>query len=362
MSAIHQLLASLGNGFGLSLETAVTNGSTQSPLIYSAQQVVALSATKVLASYDTSSLCQVVVADMSGGVLTVGTPATLTTTGTLVGSSIAVLSATKAIAMFSEPSTGRARAVVLDISGSTVTVNTAVDMEAAFAADFSIISLTSTKALACWYNTSSGFVKCSCLDISGSTITVNNVDSLGVSSSRPHLSFITSTTALLSYLNASSYPTLVVVSVSGSTTSHGTAVTPIANSGQIPRSQFLSATQLAFIRGDAGTEKISVANISGTSISMGSTISVGAAGENQSAAVLLSTNKFLLLSAGLNVLYGRIVTFDGTNFTAASPTTLVATMGQVPLAVCALSAVEAVMVYSNSGSPAREVYCGIAIR
>lgn len=174
-----------GTAVILTLDTATLAVTAGTPAVFEAADtddisVCALSATKALACYSdagNSDRGTAVILDISGTTITPGTPAVFDTDAVGV-TKVCALSATKALAVYNDTTNTDVDAVVLDVSGSTITPATAVQVSTSVASNNSlnIAMLTATTAFV-QYNTS-GVV----LSVATSTITVNTPITLPVSS------------------------------------------------------------------------------------------------------------------------------------------------------------------------------------
>jgi hypothetical protein len=98
---------------------------------------------------------------------------------------ITALSATSAVAVYSEEGSGRPRAVAMSISGATITPGTAIELNATivnFYRDTCVLPYGSGNVLAVWSNLT--YLQAATVAISGTTLTANgditNVDTGGV--------------------------------------------------------------------------------------------------------------------------------------------------------------------------------------
>lgn len=306
--------------------------------------------------------CRAAVVTNTAGVLSNGTIVDITTNGTYSGGgapSIAAiaLSAIKCLVAYLEGSTGRARAMVLDISGTTITTNTAVDFAAEVGSHPGLVLLSSTKAFACYHNPTSGYTKGLVLDVSGSTVTANVTDSLAQTSTVPALTALNATSALVAFKNGSSRLCAAVFTVSGSSTSHGSIYTldgsSTADSIDVAA---INATSVALTYNASGTPKVGLILVSGTTVlALGTLTNLGSAGDTDIQPALMTTNELLLFtrtSAGTIRSYtlasnGSIIApLEGTSWRAAS--TAVGSLADMSK----ISASEIMLGhYDTSGSP-----------
>jgi hypothetical protein len=154
--------------------TVITPGSTATfeTGTTSWTSVCALSSTQALVCYrdeDDSNQGKAVVLDISGTTITPATPAVFET-GNTTHIDVCALSATQALVCYrDEDNSNRGTACILDISGSTITPGTPAVFETDNTLYISVTRLTATRAFVCY---SDGGAGAACvLDVSGSTIT-----------------------------------------------------------------------------------------------------------------------------------------------------------------------------------------------
>lgn len=136
--------------------------------------IVALSSNQAIAIYRNSatSFATAVILDITGSTITQGTPAVFDNTGDCLGFGATFLSATKVLVTYREI-TGAdiGRACILDISGSTITPGAKTEIRSGgLYASPDIIALTSS-TLFCSYRLASGALYGRVLSVSGTTIT-----------------------------------------------------------------------------------------------------------------------------------------------------------------------------------------------
>jgi hypothetical protein len=162
---------------------------------------VSLSATQCLLSYTTGANNDLysVILTITGDTLALGTEV-LVTSGNAAGAnmyhSLAKLTATSVFLTFSLNNTILARAVVLSISGTTITVGTAVSFTATSSQGRSdCIALDSTNVVVAYYTNSDYIAYCT---VSGSTITIVQNFRSNIGDTRVKLTSLSSTKFILS--------------------------------------------------------------------------------------------------------------------------------------------------------------------
>jgi hypothetical protein len=242
-------------------------------------------------------------------------------------------------------------AVILSVSGTTITVGspTSVITNATLLnSDFGsgapqIVQLSSTLYAISGYQTTS-LLAAVAFSVSGTTITAGTVATLAVSSlysGSVQVYALTSTTALVLYTTGAGAPYTsygVVVSVSGTTCTFGTAValsgTGSANSGGSPAGCLLSPTTALVATDGNGSVAgyVSVCTISGTTVSWGTPVAVETTGLNgrlsytdQSANrycprlyKLSTTTAFLWYVDGISFSRSMVLTVSGSSVSAGT--------------------------------------------
>ena len=192
--------------------------------------VAALSETKAIVCYrDTPNgfIGTACVLDLSGGVITPGTPVVFENAYTSY-TSVAALSETKAIVCYQDVgNSGYGTACVLDVSGSTITPGTPfVYYNIGSTSYQSVVKLTSTTALVVYFRPSQSVSYTIVLSVSGSTITAGPQVSIGQSATYNSLSALSDTKVILGFVGgASNYPSAVILDISGTTVTPGSVVT-----------------------------------------------------------------------------------------------------------------------------------------
>lgn len=239
-------------------------------------QVVALSATKYLVAYVVSGTIRARVLDISSGAITAGTELAtgISVHATNLFFALAMMDATHAILTYSAVTTGNATAVAFSVSVSTVTAGSAVGMNATSSAKGDIVMLTSTTALAV-YQGVSGHADAVVLSLSGTTITSNtvaaNIGSNGAASlTGVALAALTSAKVLLATQITSASINFYCIDISGTTpASTGTSASVAVTANSNPFACIaLSSTQAVVLGAGGGGGAAQFVSVSGSNVSL----------------------------------------------------------------------------------------------
>lgn len=172
-----------------------------------------------------------VVLTLSGTTVSVGTPVVYGSVNSLVNS-VCLMDSSHAIVTYANGSTHVPYACCLSISGTTLTATSAVAIASSTATSNRCVSLDSSHAIATWGN--AGHFYAMCLSLSGTDITpsgtITEVDTL---SGYSHGTVTIDSGKVLAVYgdgDAATYSKAVVISLSGTTISVGTAVNVVQNS------------------------------------------------------------------------------------------------------------------------------------
>lgn len=235
------------SGTSPSLTLAVGTFAAASPVeafyaedFSSAPKIVQLSSTLYLASYTSGTNTGVIAISVSGTTVTIGSAVNIITASTVADSTTTyALTATTALVIY-KTTTGphSIDAVVISVSGTTCTVGTPATL-GVYAGGTGVHSsclLSATKALVGFTDSATNYPSVVAVTISGTTVTLGtrltvestsigsgNLDYTASSATRynPHLFPLSASTALLWYLDSSGISRAVVLSESGGTVTAG---------------------------------------------------------------------------------------------------------------------------------------------
>jgi len=189
------------------------------------KNIAMLTSTKAILIYGTSST-KACILEVSGNNITVGSPVVVSAEiySSQYSQSIATISSTQAIAVYKSTSEYIA-ANILTVSGTTITVNTAYTIfpNAAFEPNVGVLS--STRAvMACRYRYSAGQPAAVLLSISGTTISVLNTTNIegSISSTSFSIAGLDATKAIVAYkLDANLYGRVRIIDITGDALAFG---------------------------------------------------------------------------------------------------------------------------------------------
>lgn len=268
MSGIHQILAAISSGGKI----AVYNGTNTVlvPVNSTFGACCALTDSKfvIVYTYTPGATVYAVVATISAGVITVGTPAAISASAG--APNIVFLTSTSALVTFA---TTVQRAVVLSITGTTITVNTAVTVDPAGTSGQAKIDAFTSTLVGFSHNVATGGITSAVLSISGVTITVGTLLFVA-NTGNVELVALDSTSLLLQYRDTAALAYRGVVYTRSGTTLTANTVYTIANYRH--KITKLSATQVVGMYGVAGVLYASLITIAGTVVSEGVGTSIDA--------------------------------------------------------------------------------------
>jgi hypothetical protein len=268
--------------------------------------------------------------DVSGRVITPGTPAVFESADVSY-TSVAMLTAAKALAAYYDfGNSGYGTGNVLDVSGSTITPATPAVYESASSTNDAVAMLTSTKAIVAYTDGgNSSYGTAIVLDISGSTITPDTADVFeSASTGNIAIAALSSTKAIVCYSDGgnSNYGTACILDISGSTiTSDTPAVFESAGSTWISVAMLTSTKAIVTYRdgGNSGYGTACILNVSGSTITPATPAVFESADTNYTGvAMLLSTRAIVIYQDTGNESCGTacILTISGSTITPVLPT------------------------------------------
>jgi hypothetical protein len=311
------------------IQQLIVGPTTVSAFAATTPQICGLSVTQAIIAYVSGSTVRAVLVEISAlGAVTIGSELTIFTGTALNGPRIAAVSATRAVLVYVQGGTPLGDAVILDVTGSTLSAGTILS---GFASTpnvdfFAICRLSATQCLVTYYTSTGSRSRVRTLDISGSSLTAGTQADLNASVTTSNaLVPLTATTALAVYGDSTNGNTRgVVCSVSGSTV---TANTPavIAGAGVANRVSlaFISATSaiLHFTITAVNIPRLVVVSISGTTPSAGAELALTTTqSQSPSVAMFNSTQGICTYQDSVSVTnyFYRTITVNGTVVTAGT--------------------------------------------
>lgn len=327
MSGIHQILAAISSGGN----NAIYNGTNTVlvPVNSTFGACCALTDSKFIITYTYTPGATVyaVVATISAGVISVGTPAVISASAG--APNIVFLTSTSALVTFA---TTVQRAVVLSITGTTVTVNTAVTVDATGTAGQAVIAAFTSTLVGFSHNVATGGVTSAVLSISGVTITVGAL--LFVSNTtNVELVALDSTSLLLQYRDTAALAYRAVVYTRSGTTLTANTIYTIANYRH--KITKLSATQVVGMYGVAGVLHASLITITGTVVSEGAGTSIDATAGADISVWGAQIDSARVLCANGNSPVIRVLVSNGSTI-STGPSSVLPTFTVVGLAVLSI--------------------------
>ncbi|MFH1157596.1 MAG: hypothetical protein V1721_01735 [Pseudomonadota bacterium] len=320
--------------------------------------VAMLTSTKAIAVYrGTSNFAQAVILDVSGNIITAGTPVSISAENS-PDTEVVALTSTSALMIYRGVTSVKIRGCVLSVSGSTITVNTLYDVVASGSPGTCHLALlSSTKAICAFFANTGTAHKAVIIDVSGTTLSMGTAVTVlsSAGSDANDIVALSSTKAMITYGGTSGYLAAMILDVSGSTITTNTALTNISASTVInypPSPVALSSTKVLCFYVDSSTSvKAVVLSVSGSAITAGALKSFYTLAANETSAIALSSTKaFVIYAIGsYATLQSLIVTADTVANTVAIPPTAVdlAAMGNSGHGLCALSPGRILSTYSG---------------
>ena len=276
-------------------------------------------------------------------------------------SRVVALSATKAIVLYVNNSAGGLQSRVLDISGDAITVRGATQVSDQSPAYISVTKLTETKAIVAYQKYSNDQGYAAVLSVSGSTITRGSEFVVNASSTTYiSVSSLSSTTAMAVYKDGgnSNKGTARLLTVSGNSLSKGGEIVYEAGISLSNVVTGLSATKAVVVyqdQSDGNKGKACVLSVSGTTTTAGTATIIATNSTDTTAITKLSETKALVVfrdsGAGNDKGFTTLLTIAGTTVTSDTPVVFNTNSGGVFFCQLAtLSADKAIVVYTNLNS------------
>jgi len=255
---------------------------------------------------------------------------------------------------------GYGKAMVLTVSGASISTNTAATFNSAQTSYGKVALLDSTHAIVAYRDDSVTYGKACVLSVSGTSISPGapatfvsaNTGDLG-------LAVLDSTHAIVTYADggASSYGKACVLSVSGTSISPGAPATFEAASSSAPHVATLSASKAVVaykVGGGVSYNKTCVLDVSGTSVSPGASVTLnsgGDAGSYFSIAAMASDRAVLAYSySEVGVSYGvaQMLNISGTTVVPGA-LTVFRNAAVAYLGITAMDSGKVVVTYQDGG-------------
>ena len=252
-----------------SYETVFSSAST------SHVSVVAIDSTHALVTYAISGYGKAMVLTVSGNSISTNTAATFNSAQTTYGK-VALLDSTHAIVAYRDDSGSYGKACVLSVSGTSISPGAPATFVSANTGDLGLAVLDSTHAIVTYADGgASSYGKACVLSVSGTSISPGAPATFeAASSSEPHVATLSASKAVVAYKvgGGVSYNKTCVLDVSGTSVSPGASVT--LNSGSNAGSYFSIAAMasdravLAYSYSEVGVGYgvAQMLNISGTTV------------------------------------------------------------------------------------------------
>lgn len=264
-----------------------------------------------------------VVLNISGEIITVGTPIKFNTEGSSY-CSVAALTDSKALVVYQDSSSGAA-AIVLTIDGTDITAGTEKVVSSSANGAIAVVALSDSKALVAysWGTSNAALGKAVVLTISGTTITVPSSHTQFSSDKTYQIvaTALTDNKVLVSFKTTACKA--VILTISGTTITVGTAVSVGSMGSSYQRSIVTLNENKALVTyvDSSGYGKAHVLTISETTITVGTGATFNSASTYYISAVVLNESKVLVTYRNNgNSYYGTaiILTIDGTTITAGT--------------------------------------------
>ena len=252
-----------------SYETVFSSASTSNV------SVVAIDSTHALVTYAISGYGKAMVLTVSGNSISTNTAATFNSAQTTYGK-VALLDSTHAIVAYSDDSVNYGKACVLSVSGTSISPGTPATFVSANTGDLGLAVLDSTHAIVTYADGgASSYGKACVLSVSGTSISPGTPATFeAASSSEPHVATLSASKAVVAYKvgGGVSYNKTCVLDVSGTSVLPGASVT--LNSGSNAGYYFSIAAMasdravLAYSYSEVGVSYgvAQMLNISGTTV------------------------------------------------------------------------------------------------
>jgi hypothetical protein len=327
-------------------------------------QVSLLTTNTVINIYEdiaNSNLGTAVVGTISGTTISWGTPAVFSGTNAIAQCSIVALSATQAIVCYRDTAdSDKGKAVILDISGTTITVNSPVTFASTGIDAVSVTMLTSSSALVVWNDPNTLVGSSMVLSISGSNITTNSEFDFAPLATATNciVSAISATQALVIYSddNNSSYGTAQVLDISGTSVTGNTNYVFNSSSSSLFRIAKITTNTFALAYknvGDSNFPNVQILSLAGTVVSYGAGVRIinlaaldgyfAIAKADSQSAYILYRNVTTTQAAA------RVAIISGTTITLKTPVIVKASAAQA-MAACNIDNTHIMNIFRDQGN------------
>jgi len=292
---------------------------------------VALTSDKVLVAYrddGNSNYGTSIILSISGTTITAGTAVVFESAATIYISAVALTEGKVLVAYRDQGNSNYGTSIILSISGTTITAGTAVVFESAATLYCSAVALTEDKVLVAYQDGgNSNYGTSIILSISGTTITAGTaVVFESASSSYISAVALTEDKVLVAYTDVgnSSFGTSIILSISGTTITAGTAVVFESASTLYCSAVALTEDKVLVAYTDVGNSSFGtsiILSISGTTITAGTAVVFESASSSYISAVALTEDKVLVAYTDVgNSSFGTsiILSISGTTITAGT--------------------------------------------
>lgn len=263
---------------------------------------VALDENRVMVVYVVGDRGKAIVGTVSGSSISWGSAsADFETAKITVWTTAALIDTDKVLAVYGNSSDTNSSAVVLSVSGTTITVNTHADFDASnFLSYPSVTKLDTDKALICFQRGADTYGRAVVCSVSTTTPSFGTIaDFNAAATAYISCSALSATSAIVAYQDGgnSSYGTAQVLSISGTTITPGTEyVFKAANAVQWCACTALSSTTAVIAYRDSNNPYLAAvfATNTGGALGYGTELVTTLAGINASAITTISSTKVLV--------------------------------------------------------------------
>jgi hypothetical protein len=317
-----------------------------------------LSSTSVLVFYvdNTTGYGYAIVGTTSGDTISWGTPAAVTGTNSPTNCSIVALTSSQAIVGYSDNSSGSTYAMVINVVATVPSGGTRHQVGAGTSGSFTAIGMISSTQAILAYVDSSTLHNVVSLTVSASVISVGAIVQFNLGTSGAvSITGISSTSALMFYIdsNNSNKPTSMIISISGTTLSTNTAyvVDTVNAASEVCFVSQMSTISFGVVYADSNTYAAAL-SVAGTIITAGTPVTVSTVSgsiQKTASCVADSTHLMFMYIDGSGNLQGLTGTVSSTTITLNSVVEVAAATEKNPY-ICNLDTQHIAAVY-NTATP-----------